>query len=339
MNIYKTIKQFLFVAALVLGTIYFNSAEALAATTTVTELKQNTPIVARIGYSDLNLYNVTNLKINGKSIKKMKKKVKTVATDVNQKGFYFPASYYTSSSAYANYAQYKQAQENYSYKAAYTYNFYFKKTGTYTITYDTYSYDRFFTDVPGQNYQSLDTKIVKTSHTLRVKIQNSITPITSIKLGKSKWSSKSSNTATSTSNTSVVNRYLTGSNGKLSIKANKNYSITSIIVVTYNQEGEPVYNSVRNNQKINYGQFIKNSSYVSSNGVNTRISKSIYKPTEIYVGYKNNFTGAYTIYTVKTRNDGSTYVEYQDCYANSSKIQTGIGLNGYYDKSYVFYKK
>lgn len=341
MNINKMIKQFIFsfVAVLAFGTICLTGTESFAETTTVTKTEQHTPIVESVG-SDLSLSYVTNLKINGKSIKKMKKKVKTITTDTYQEGFYFPASYYTSEDAYGSYEKYKQAKDNYKYKPAYSYSLNFLKEGTYTITYDKYSYDTSSVNVPGKSYNRRDVTITKTTHTRKIKVLKSTTAITSIKLGKSTWSSKTSNSASSSSRKSVVNHYLTGTSGKLSVKANKNYAITSIIVVTYNGEGDPVYTSVKNNQTISYGQFVMNDSYTSStNSIYNRINKSMYKPTKVYVSYRNKFTGAYTTYFVKTRSDGSTYVEYESKDADDIAITKGTGLYGSCHSSFVFYKK
>lgn len=72
-------------------------SEAKTINKKVTENK----VVCTLGY-ETTLYDVTGLKINNKSAKKYKKKIKTIVTDTNSSGFYYQTkAYFKDSDAYA----------------------------------------------------------------------------------------------------------------------------------------------------------------------------------------------------------------------------------------------
>lgn len=288
---------------------------------------------------------VTNLRINGKAPKKMKKKVKVVQNGSDTK-YIQTGAYYTSDSAYKNTAEYDAARNKYKYIKQYDYTLDFLKEGTYTITYDVYSYKTTYTNVPGKGYQLATPTVTKRHYTYKFKIENSYNAIKSVKLGKkAQITTNESRSSFKTTSKSTTNRFLTGNSGKLSIKANKGYTITSIIVVTYDREGKSVMTQAGNNKTVVFGQYLKDNSYTSVwNPEYKYISKSMYKPTEVYVGYKDSFTGAYTKYYI----DGDRVVsEYTSGKENT--VNTGYTTIGNKDgampnggscyEKFTFYKK
>lgn len=289
--------------------------------------------------------NVSNLKINGKAPKKMKKKVKAIQTG-NGTTYIRTGAYYTSESAYKNTAAYDAARNKYKYIKHYDYTLDFLKAGTYTITYDQYSYTTTYTSVPGKGYQLVTPTVTKSHYTYKFKIENSSNAIKSVKLGKKAQITTSESRSNFKSTTkSTRNSFLTGNSGKLSIKTNKGYSITSIIVVTYDREGNSVMTQVNNNKTVVFGQYLKNNSYTSVwNPAYKYISKSMYKPTEIYVGYKDNFTGSYTKYYIDGNRVVSEYTSGKENTVNTRYATIGdkdgyMPYGGSCYKKYIFYKK
>ena len=110
-------------------------SEAKTINKKVTENK----VVCTLGY-EATLYDVAGLKINNKSAKKYKKKIKTVVTDTNPSGFYYQTkAYFKDSDAYVQYDDYTNATENARKYVAYNdYTIRFLKTGTYTISWVEY---------------------------------------------------------------------------------------------------------------------------------------------------------------------------------------------------------
>lgn len=352
-----------------------------------------------------------NVKINGKKVSKMKKKVKAVVTDRDTDAFsYHTKSYFNTSSAYATYGAYEDAKYN-SIKyvpESVSYQIRFLKPGTYKVTSDSYSkeyldYDwhsgyvnntwkswitiegkteRFFCKetadgddyfqgersgaIYADGYEGLvsaslkkDYKgilrvfynpenVNKTTYTTIYKVLKNGRIISSVSLGKSKISGKDSNGVYKSTSSSTSKRMLSGNKGKLVVKmGDKNYSITSIIVETYDKDGNVVYKKVGNKKNVTYGAFKYNDSYSSSWGdtylYNYNYS-SMYKPTTVYVGYKNKFTGEYSTFDVikKTNSDGKPYYTIKSTYKydSSDKVQTSEGgFSGPCYASYTFFKK
>lgn len=341
MKTYKALKNIIlsFAIAVAFGLVFAGGVDAKAAVTTVLETEEHTPELVSVG-SHTTLYNAANLKINNKAPKKMKKKVKTITSVTQADTYYIPASYYDRE-AYNTYADYRNAQNGYKYYAATDYYFCFQKPGTYTFKYYTYSYNTKWNDVPGQEYQSYDVEVTKTLHVRTYKVVKDTNILKSISLGNAKVKNSYKSTATGkSSNTYVKNQYLKGNSGKLKVALNKNFQIMSIVVVTYDAEGDPVYTQVANKGTVAYGQYAKDSSYVSDyDSKYNRISLKLMKETKVYIAYQNKLTGAYTKHTVKTREDGSTYVENEYKYYNNEEVYTGTGTDGNCVLSYTFYKQ
>lgn len=371
-------------------------------------------VVCTLG-SEKSLYNVAGLKINNKSTKKYKKKIKTVVTDTSPSGFsYQTKAYFKDSDAYAQYDDYTNATENARKYVAYNdYTLRFLKTGTYTISwvqyekeylsmnYSTYKvvngkvvdyykltdndgnqstelYEEKTTTGGDTYYQGVSSKkiyaranytdgsgyvaatiktgadkkqyvycqprnVIKTTHTQQYKVLKTSKVISSVQLGKTKLTKADSKSAYSSSSSSK-RAFLSGSSGKLTVKAaDKNYSITSIVVLTYDKEGKPVYTKVSNKKKINYGVNKSKSSYASSYSTYSYSNVSLYKPTTVYVCYKNKFTGAFCrvnsiskdkygdpVFSVTYRNAGDT----KDTTVTKSSMSS-LGCT----TSYTFYKK
>lgn len=181
--------------------------------------------------------------------------------------------------------------------------------------------------------------VIKTTHTCQVKVLKTSNVISSVQLGTRKVTVSDKLAAySSTSSSTTTSRFLSGNSGKLTVKlANSNYSITSIIVLTYNSKGEPVYTKVSNKKKINYGLYKAGYSYKSSYSNLQYSYSSMYKPTTIYIGYKNKFTGAYSKFDIVTDSSGAQQIKTTYRNAGDTKDQNITGFAGSY-QSYTFYK-
>lgn len=132
----------LLVAGLVFGaSIAFTGTSANAANI---DLGTETTHIGETEY-----YNTSSIKINGKSYKKAKKKIKTVVSSVNnQDEYYRTKSYFNDSDAYATYAAYEadngEQAKKYLPKTS-QYGLTFLKTGSYKIKYVDYHFDKYGT--------------------------------------------------------------------------------------------------------------------------------------------------------------------------------------------------
>lgn len=108
------------------------------------ETKVNDTVVIEIGTSQ-DYYYVTNLKINGKAPKKLKKKVKSVEYSKNTpSSTYRTKNYFNTTSAYATINDYNKENGSEAYKyypANSSWELDFKKAGTYKVSYTAYSYN------------------------------------------------------------------------------------------------------------------------------------------------------------------------------------------------------
>lgn len=86
---------------------------------------------------------------------------------------------------------------------------------------------------------------------------------------------------------------------KLKLTANKGYSITGLVYVSYNANGKPVAKKVKNGRTIKLSQQYAYRSY-NSNGTS---SKSQRMWTYVYVSYKDKYLGTYTKYSVVKRHN------------------------------------
>ena len=152
------------------------------------------------------------------------------------------------------------------------------------------------------NPENVVKEIITTKY--RVVKKNSA-PIASITLGKAKSTTSNSFAASGKSSYKATSqRFLSGTNGKLTVKTNKGYNIQSIIVKTYDAQGNAVFQQAKNKGKVNFGDF--KSGYTNADGT---YSHSLYKTTTVYVNYKNKASGEYTKSIVENlRNpDGTPY--------------------------------
>lgn len=326
------------VAGLILGIAAFGGIDANAATIK-TEPQETSKQTVEIG-SSINKYNITNLKINGKKYSKYKKKVKTVQTkydpaylrNIANRTEYVDREFIPDTEDYE-----QQKDQNYKYISAGSYEFTFLKPGTYKISYDKYTEgDTKRTPSADGKSETVTYELIKTHYVDTYKVVTTTDPIKSITLGKNKITNTYKSSGTKVNKKIVTKfRYLKGKNGKLSIKANNNYKITSAFAVTYNANGDVVVSPSGNGKKVTYGtgketsktekeQYILDANgkytYVKdaagndtderqSQMVTTAVSTSKYKPTTIYYGYRDTFTGSYTNYSVSTR---QVYVRRQD---------------------------
>lgn len=191
--------------------------------------------------------------------------------------------------------------------------------------------------------------VIKTTYKQPYKVLKTSKIISSVQLGKTKLTNADSRGGYSSSSSSRRS-FLSGNSGKLTVKAaDKNYSITSIVVRTYDKDGKPVYTKVGNKKKINYGLNKGKYTYSSEYSSYARSKTSLYKETTVYVCYKNKYTGAfYRVDSVSKDQYGNYVISYT--YRNAgdtkdSKSTTTMSSGYYYDDdvpgaiSYTFYKK
>lgn len=331
-------KVYAAVTALMLGLAVFGGIDVSAATIK-TEPQETSKQTIGIG-GTVTKSNITNLKINGKKYSKYKKKVKTVQTKYNPTYIrnHANGTEYVDSEFIPDTEDYRQQwNQNYKYISAGSYEFTFLKPGTYKISYDKYEEgETKRTPSADGKSETVVYELIKTHYVDTYKVVTTTNPIKSITLGKNKITYTYKSSGTKINQKTVTKfRYLKGKSGKLSFKANKNYKITSAFAVTYNTNGDVVVSPSGNGKKVTYGtgkatsktereQYVldANGNYtyvkdaagndtdvVQSQMVTTATSTSKYKPTTIYFGYRDTFTGSYTNYSVSTR---QVYVRRQD---------------------------
>lgn len=340
MNMFKKFKNSVLVAAtmFVLGAVAFSGISVDAATITKKPTVNSKQTVAIGDTTYVNT--VSNFKINGKSYKKYKKKIKVVQT-------YNDPSYWTNEGTKTNYIdnefisdteKYKQSQENDKYISAQSYDIKFLKAGTYTISYDTYSEGGSKTVDNADNVSSTTTsELIKTTYKFTYKVVPTTDPLKVFALGKTKYTYTTKNSGNKVNTKTVIkNKFLRGNSGKLSMKASsKNYAVTSAFVVSYDAQGKVVVTASGNGKKVNYGKYKKQGqsvyakTKVDANGnviykkdaagkdtydvdydvVTTGKYASKYKPTTVYYGYRDKFTGASVTFSVYNK---TVYVREKD---------------------------
>lgn len=340
MNMFKKFKNSVLVAAtmFVLGAVAFSGISVDAATITKKPTVNSKQTVAIGDTTYVNT--VSNFKINGKSYKKYKKKIKVVQT-------YNDPSYWTNEGTKTNYIdnefisdteKYKQSQENDKYISAQSYDIKFLKAGTYTISYDEYSEGDSKTVDNADNVSSTTTsELIKTTYKFTYKVVPTTNPLKVFALGKTKYTYTTKNSGNKVNTKTVIkNKFLKGNSGKLSMKASsKNYAVTSAFVVSYDAQGKVVVTASGNGKKVNYGKYKKQGqsvyakTKVDANGnviykkdaagkdtydvdydvVTTGKYASKYKPTTVYYGYRDKFTGASVTFSVYNK---TVYVREKD---------------------------
>jgi len=318
---------------------------------TVVQPQQTTKQVVSIytNGTDVEISNVTNLKINGKKYSKgsIKKKVKTVQTAINKRAYEDYKGSYTQildEDAVYDSQVIEKERQNFKYITTYDYELDFLKTGTYKITFDKYSYGTTEYEKSADGMTRKVTPVLeKTHYVWTYKVVPTISGAKSIALGKSNvtWTTTKSGSKT-TSKTVVKNRYLTGKSGKLVFKMNSNYSLTSAYTVTRNAQGYLVVTATPNKSTITYSEASLNGAYDYAKVVKDANGKDVYdektgnivrenpatitgtktdkyKVTTINYGFKDKYLGNSTKYDVSTRTvyiptrpaDGNGEVEYQ----------------------------
>ena len=305
MRLLDKVKHSIFAAVTVMAVGAMATTGIDASAKTITEPKQTTKQVTTVGsgaylwdeeyYDYYNpLYDVANLKINGKKYTKgaIKKKVKTIQYSTNARAYKSWTGsfteYYDDDAVY-NTETYKKERLNYKWISTSCYDLTFLKPGTYKVSYDTYNtssrnynfedslsdkadfYWNDTADCYAQYEISADTKtakvtpvLFKTQHVDTYKVVQTTEGLKTIALGKSKQTNTvSSNGTKTTSKTTYKNRYLKGKSGKVKYTMNKNYSLTSAIAVTRDAAGNIVITPANKNSKIAYsaGVYTKTESH------------------------------------------------------------------------------
>ena len=284
--------------AVILGCFSISKIDAQAKSYAVTE---KTKSYDKYGVGSIMYVSGSNIKINGKAVKKLKKKIKAVKRSSDPYASKAYTGKYFSSSSYSgykgNYEKYEAAYEKfyntYKWKKSESYEFKFLKPGTYTISYQNYStvtkYDcKKYSDSwddPNRYTVGLIEK-----HIIKVKVATNTSAIKSIKLGSAIYSYKDSSKKYKSVETTKKNPYLKAASAKLVVKANKGYSVTSIIVRTKDKNGNTIYKQVKNKSKIPINTYKPQSS-------DKMYLNNSYPETEIYIGYKDNFYGTSTTYS------------------------------------------
>ncbi|CCX86917.1 unknown [Clostridium sp. CAG:590] len=171
------------------------------------------------------------------------------------------------------------------------------------------------------NY-SVKIKVGSKTTTVKVYVTDNTTPVSQMKLGKSvlqKVSRKASSKSITEAEQS--NFYVSSKvkSGKLKLSATKGYKITGMVVAYVNKDGKAVYKKVKNGKKITLSQALAYRS-TSTRGYYNKDSK---KRTQIFVSYKDSYTGYSVTYapvkkgglskikrTIKFTGDSTKYVDY-----------------------------
>lgn len=198
----------------------------------------------------------------------------------------------------------------------------------------------------GKNYFYFQPRnMIKTTHTYNVKVLKDATARFSYQLGKAKYVTKTNKKSYSSSSTTTRAPFVSGTKGKLIVKSlDKNYSITSIILMTYDSKGNAVYTDVtkqnKKNISFNPSSYDKTSKTELSYVTYSSRDRSMYKTIRIYVSYKNNFTGAFSKFSVETETyaDGTTHQYMKGTYRNPKDEKDKEGWGSCYT-SQTFYKK
>lgn len=171
------------------------------------------------------------------------------------------------------------------------------------------------------NY-SVKIKVGSKTTTVKVYVTDNPRAVAQVKLGKSVLK-KVSRKASSKSITDVYqsNFYVSSKvkSGKLKVSATKGYKITGMVVAYVNKDGKAVYKKVKNGKKITLSQALADR-YTSTDGYYSKASK---KRTQIFVSYKDSYTGYSVTYapvkkgglrkikrTIKFTGDSTKYVDY-----------------------------
>ena len=141
--------------------------------------------------------------------------------------------------------------------------------------------------------------------TYKVLATNNI--VKSVKLGKVTNKNSTSLKEGGASTSLKKGKKLSGKSGKVVVSmADKNYKLTGIIARTYDADGEPIYTKVDNQKMVTFGTNAKQSGTTAD----SQWSTTMYKPTEIFVFYKNEFTGESTVINSQSKDaeGNTTYV-------------------------------
>lgn len=353
MNMFKKFKNSVLVAAtmFVLGAVAFSGISADAATITKKPTVNSKKTVA-IG-DTTSADNVSNFKINGKSYKKYKKKVKVVQTgnDPDHWTNRGTKTKYIDNEFISDQEKYKQSQYNNKYISAQSYDIKFLKAGTYTISYDTYSEGASKTVDNADNVSSTTTsELIKTTYKFTYKVVPTTSALKVFALGKTKYTYTTKNSGNKVNTKTVIkNKFLSGNSGKLSMKpSSKNYAVTSAFVVSYDAQGKVVVTASGNGKKVNYGKYKRQGqrvyakTKVDANGnviykkdaagkdtydvdydvVTTGKYASKYKPTTVYYGYRDKFTGDSVTFSVYNK---TVYVHEKDDKNQSYRVKDAEG--------------
>ena len=152
-------------------------------------------------------------------------------------------------------------------------------------------------DGKNHNYYTPSKRITYTKEEV-IKVVDSKNILKSVKLGKSTYKNYTVGKEGGATISVKRGKFLTGKDGKVTVKMGTDYKLNSIVAVTYDAENNREYNLVKNNGKVTYG--VNKNAYKSEEGATYKyFYESMYKPTMIYVYYDNKTDGYGT--TVKSQ--------------------------------------
>ena len=206
--------------------------------------------------------------------------------------------------------------------------------------------------------------MIKTTYKFTYKVVPTTNPLKVFALGKTKFTYTVKNSGNKVNTKTVIkNKFLSGNSGKLSMKvSSKNYAVTSAFVVTYDAQGKVVVTASGNGKKVNYGKYKQQSqsiyakTKVDANGniiykknaagkdtsdvdydvVTIGKSASKYKPTTVYYGYRDKFTGDSVTFSVYNK---TVYVHEKDDKDDSYYLKDAEGNYVLEDSRWVYATK
>lgn len=123
-----------------------------------------------------------------------------------------------------------------------------------------------------------------------IKVVPSFNTLQQVKLGKSTIKNYSVGKLGGRTLSVKRGKFLSGKSGKVSVKMGSDYKLNSILVGTYDTDGNLVYKLAKNNSTVTYGTN-KRITQSDPEATYKYYNESMYKPTIIYVAYDNKTSG------------------------------------------------
>ncbi len=169
---------------------------------------------------------------------------------------------------------------------------------------------------------SVKIKVGSKTTTVKVYVTDNVTPVSQVKLGKSVLKKESRKASSKSVTSAYQSNFCVSSkvkSGKLKLSATKGYKITGMVVAYVNKNGKAVYKKVKNGKKITLSQELA----YKCTEYDGYYSKASRKYTDIFVSYKDSYTGYSVTYTpvkkgglnkikrtIKKTGDSTKYVDY-----------------------------